>query len=346
MTAAINFQTFEIETAFLDPRRGFQTTVVKSQVRVDPLTGRTGHFSHFGALKPQKPDLARYLEPETKGFCPFCGEQVNQITPKFPAAFLPEGRLARGEALLVPNLFPYDVYSAVTIMTREHLVPLEQFSEKILADACGAGIAFLQRTKAVSPEIPYHAMTWNYMPPSGGGLVHPHQQYFATEHPGNQFRDELKAAAAFYARHQADFWTVLAQEEQARGQRYLGRSGQTQWLTSFVSFGLLGEIIFVFPGVYSINDFTAEHVADLVAGLRKVFRYFADNDIFSFNAALFFGPGGQRHFPVHGRIVPRIFLNTRDFAPDFNFFQALLQEPVSVVLPEDLCRSLQPYFAG
>lgn len=345
MTAAINFQTFEIESAFLDPRRDFQTTVAKSQVRVDPLTGRTGHFAHFGAIKPQKPDLARYLEPETKGLCPFCG-QAERLTPRFPDAVLPEGRLARGEALLVPNLFPYDVYSAITIMTKAHLVPLAQFSEKILTDACGAGLAFLQRIRAVSPEIPYHIMTWNYMPPSGGGLVHPHQQYFATEHPGNQFTDELKAAASFYARHQVDFWTELVREEQKIDQRYLGRIGQTQWLTSFVSFALLGEIICVLPGVYSVDDCTEAHVADLVAGFRKVFRYFADHEIFSFNAALFFGPAGQRYFPAHCRIVPRIFLNTRDYASDFNFFQALLQEPVSVVLPEDLCRSVKPYFAG
>jgi UDPglucose--hexose-1-phosphate uridylyltransferase len=42
--------------------------------------------------------------------------------------------------------------------------------------------------------------------------------------------------------------------------------------------------------------------------------------------------------------VPRTFLNVRDFAPDFNFFQAVLAEPVCIVLPEDLCRSVRPYF--
>ena len=35
-----------------------------------------------------------------------------------------------------------------------------------------------------------------------------------------------------------------------------------------------------------------------------------------------------------------------DFAPDLNFFQALLAEPVSVILPEQLCTDVTPYFAG
>jgi hypothetical protein len=34
----------------------------------------------------------------------------------------------------------------------------------------------------------------------------------------------------------------------------------------------------------------------------------------------------------------------RDYAPDLNFFQALLVEPVSVVLPEDLCTQIKPFF--
>jgi hypothetical protein len=34
----------------------------------------------------------------------------------------------------------------------------------------------------------------------------------------------------------------------------------------------------------------------------------------------------------------------RDFAPDLNFFQSLLGEPVSVMMPEELCTALKKYF--
>ena len=64
----------------------------------------------------------------------------------------------------------------------------------------------------------------------------------------------------------------------------------------------------------------------------------------SFNASLFFGPENQDYFSCHLRIIPRTFLNKRDFAPDLNFFQALLSEPISVMLPEKLCEEAKGYF--
>jgi len=344
MASKITFQIFEVESTFLDPRRDFQPVVEKAQVRFDPLTGRTGHFSHFGAIKPQKLDLEKYLDSQVKGFCPFCSEQKYHATPRFSEEILPAGRLARGEALLVPNLYPYDIYSSVTIMTDEHVVPLDKFSEEKLFDSFSVGIEFLKRVKEISPSMPYHVMSWNYMPPSGGGLVHPHQQYFATEHPGNQFQDEFKAAELFYKEFQVDYWSELIEEEQKNNQRYIGQLGKTHWLTSFVSLGVLGEIICVFPDVYCIDNFTDTHIKDIISGIRKIFSYYISSDIYSFNATLFFGPEGQRFFPAHFRIIPRTFLNTRDYAPDLSFFQALLQEPVSVVLPENLCRKVKAFF--
>jgi UDPglucose--hexose-1-phosphate uridylyltransferase len=342
--ANIGFEKFDIENTFLDPRRNFQPTVVKSEVRIDPLTGRTGHFAHFGAVKPQQLDLEKYLEPQGKGFCPFCSTRREALTPKFPGDVIPEGRLARGEALLVPNLHPYDVYSSVCIMTHGHVVPLAQFSYDQLFDSFNLGLDFLKRVKDVDPSLPYHIMGWNYMPPSGGGLVHPHQQYFATGNPGNRFTDELKASEQFYESCQRDYWSELVSIEQKNDKRYIGQLGDSHWMTSYVSLGMLGEILCVFPGVYSIDDFTTANVRELVDGLQKVFSYFGKAGIYSFNASLLFGSVGQRFFSVHFRIVPRTFLNIRDYAPDMNFFQVVLEEPISVVWPEDVCREVKSFF--
>ena len=344
MASKIHFQIIESASTFLDPRRQFEPVTENFQVRFDPLTGRTGHFSHFGAIKPQKLDLEKYADPQIKGFCPFCREKKSGATPKFPPNVLPEGRLAKGEALLVPNLFPYDIYSAVAIMTDDHVVPLDRFSEQRLSDSFSVGIEFLQRVKSLDPSQPYHLMAWNYMPPSGGGLVHPHQQYFATAYPGNQFTDEFKAAESFYGKYHTDYWSELVREEQKINRRYIGQTGSSHWLASFVSLGVLGEIMGVFPNVFCIEDFTEKNITDLISGIQKVFSYYLDNGIYSFNASLFCGPAGQSFFPAHFRIVPRTFLNTRDWAPDLNFFQAVLQEPVSVVMPEDLCGEISKYF--
>jgi galactose-1-phosphate uridylyltransferase len=187
-------------------------------------------------------------------------------------------------------------------------------------------------------------MTWNYMPPSGGGLVHPHQQYFATEYPGNQFIDELTASERFHQTYGKDFWSVLIDEERRTGNRYVGDIGASRWLIPFVCLGILGDVLCVFPDVYSVEDLKEQHINDLVAGLLKVFEYYREAGVMSFNASLLFGPEGQRYFPCHLRVSARTFLNMRDFAPDLNFFQAILGEPVCVAIPEDLCRDVRKFF--
>lgn len=344
MASIIDFRTFEAESTFLDPRAEFAPATIRFQVRIDPLTGRTCHFSHFGAIRPQKLDLDSYHDPGIKGFCPFCPEKREKATPKFPPRIVPEGRLARGEALLIPNLFPYDIHSGVVIMTYDHVVGLANLTEDRLRDSFTLGIGFLRHIAGLDPSLPYHLMTWNYMPPSGGGLVHPHQQYFATQFPGNQFMDELAASKRFSLENRQNYWQALINRETALNERYIGRAGRGHWLASFTSLGLLGEILCVFPDVFSIADITNGDIDDLIGGLSRVFRFYNNTGIYSFNASLSLGPANQDHFCCFFRIVPRTFLNMRDFAPDLNFFQAVLSEPICVVLPEDLCRDIKPYF--
>ena len=93
--ARIRFEIAHGESTFLDPRTGFQETTRGFEVRLDPLTGRSGHFSHFGAIKPQRLPLSDYEKSEIKGFCPFCPDVRDKTTPKFIARVLPEGRMVR-----------------------------------------------------------------------------------------------------------------------------------------------------------------------------------------------------------------------------------------------------------
>jgi UDPglucose--hexose-1-phosphate uridylyltransferase len=344
MTPTIEFKIMSAESTFLDPRKGFKETTEGFEVRVDPLTGRTGHISHVGAISPQKLLLDDYNTPALKGFCPFCSPHREGKTPRFVERVLPEGRLVRNETVLIPNLFPYDIYNAVAIMTDQHVVPLKDFNEQRLYDSFSVGIEFLKKVKSIEPGLPYHIMAWNYMPPSGGGLVHPHQQYFATMHPGNQFTDELNGSHRFHAGSGINYWSELVDTERKTGDRYIGEIGGSVWLTSFMPLGILGDILCVFPEVFSIDGINDSHVQDLVTGLLRIFKYYEATGIYSFNASLFFGPEGQDWFSCHFRLTPRTFLNTRDHASDLNFFQAILSEPISVVLPEQLCTVVKAYF--
>lgn len=340
----IRFESHTQESTFLDPRNGFQPVKREFEVRVDPLTGRTGHFSHFGAIAAQKLPIDAYATPEIRGFCPFCLKDREKYTPRFTDTFLGEGRPTRNEAVLIPNLFPYDIYNGVVIMTDDHVVPLEGFDEKRLRDTLSLGIDFLKRIDDMDRSLPYHLMTWNYMPPSGGGLVHPHQQFFASKHPGNLYMDELKASEQFFKTYGANYWGEIAEEERSIGSRFIGRTGNADWLASFVSLGLLGEVACIFPNSFCIRDFGSSHMENLIEGILRVFKYYIASGIHSFNASLSFGPPNQGFFSTHFRIIPRTFLNMRDYASDLNFFQAILGEPVSVVMPEILCGEARKFF--
>ncbi len=184
------------------------------------------------------------------------------------------------------------------------------------------------------------------MPPSGGGLVHPHVQCSATQHPGNQYADELAASKRFYDAHGVNYWEEYAAEEKRAESRYIGAIGGSRWFSSFVSLGVLGEIMAVFPETFAVGDFGDRHIAELSDGLQRVFAYYRQKEIYSFNASLFFGPAEQNCFSCHFRIAPRTFLNMRDFASDLSFHQMLLAEPVNTVMPEQLCAEVKPYFAA
>ena len=345
MAGLIAFERREIVSRLGDPREGDAPVSITLELRRDPLTGRSARLAHFGAISAKALDFDHYRRPEVIGHCPFCGEDRERQTPSFPRDLIPEGRLRRGQALLVPNLFPYDIHSTVCILTREHVVPLPELTGDIVADGLRLGLELWQRLApraGFSPAFP--VMGWNYMPPSGGGLVHPHHQYLLTPEPGNRYREELNASAAFVEGHGRDYWSALAAEEAELGDRFVGTTGPWSWLSAFAPEGVLGEILAVLPGMWDLESFGESAVEGLVDGLLRCFRHFQSAGIHSFNAALFLGPRGQSHFAAHLRLVPRTFLNLRDMAPDVNFLKMLFDEPVSVVRPEELASRLRPFF--
>lgn len=344
MGKKIEFIRQKAESYILDPRKNFEKTGCPIEIRIDPLTGRTGRLCHFGGITPQKLNFDLYINPETRGFCPFCPETRDKFTPKFPPEILPEGRMTKGEAYLFSNLYPYDLFSAVVVMTDAHLVKVNEFTEKQILDTLSLGIEFLKIIQKKHPEIPYYLMGWNYMPPSGSSIVHPHQQFLASKTPGNQYMDELRASEVYYKENNSNFWIDLIEEEKKLGERYIAELGSGFWLSSFVSSGTLGEIIAIFPEVYTLEDLTEKHLEDLTKGIMKVLVFYGDHQMYSFNGSLFLGPKGQNYFSAHFRMVARTYLNSLNYPADFFFVQVLFKDPVCAIYPEELAQKLKPYF--
>ncbi len=185
------------ETVMRNPAKGMETRSIKSEIRTDPLTGRTARICHFMALKWEQPDFEA-LVAGTDKMCPFCGQRVMQITPCFPEEIVPDGRMVSEDMVLFPNIAPYDALGAVATISARHYIPMTDFAPQRIAGAFGLAFDYFQRLEALEhPESVYHLINWNYMPPAGSSLIHPHLQVFATSSPPNLLAQELAASRAY-----------------------------------------------------------------------------------------------------------------------------------------------------
>jgi UDPglucose--hexose-1-phosphate uridylyltransferase len=346
--SAIEFRREVKKARLLDPRRGFDEVEVESEVRFDPLTQATSRICHFSLKAAPPTDLDQILAA-SRSRCPFCPESIASLTPRYPDSLMPGGRLARGEAALFPNLFPYDDFSAVAVMSGEHYLPMAAIPERIVTDALGLAREFLARAFAsvAAPREHYGIVTWNYMPPAGATQVHPHMQVVFTRHPGNALVRELDAEAAYRTRHGSNYCEDLVARERG-GERWIGSSGSVLWFAPFAPSGVLGDCRAVFPGRSTIAELGEAGLADFASGLSRALRGFSKLGLWSFNLTLFpdhEGAGAQRHW-LTARLLPRLYLNPGLHVPDVAYLQLLLEERFAMAYPEATAAALRESFAG
>lgn len=339
----IEFRSVKKRTRFLDPRNNFQENLTESEIRFHPLTQKTCRVAHFTPASFPKPDLSEIIKT-TKKSCPFCPGQIDDVTPLFPPDLISEGRLRLGEATVLPNLFPYDVFSALTVITASHYVSLCDFSSEQLINAFMLSLQYFEKAARGDPEAKYCLINWNYMPYSGGSQIHPHLQIFATSTPGNTLAEEILASKIYQEKNGSNFWGDLINEEKQSGQRYIAEVGNTVWLTSFAPFGVLGDILAVFPNRSSTWGLTTGEITDFVEGLQRLFRYYDSFGVYNFNLAFYPGPQNQDYFWTHAVILARTSVNPLLHASDINTLRHLYNEPFTMISPEKLCQKIKPFF--
>ncbi len=204
----IRFERRQKIARYLDPRIDFQERTIACEMRRDPLTGCSGRVAHGLGFHLHPLDVAP-LVAASQPSCPFCPDQLFQVTPRFPAEIVPEGRLQLGEAVLFPNLVPYDEHSAVTVMSQQHYVPLGKFTQTQLFQAFRVSQDYLRYAQQ-HPRTTYALVFWNYFPASGGTQIHPHLQVFATDAPGNTLEEELTCSSRYYREEGRSDWGRFA----------------------------------------------------------------------------------------------------------------------------------------
>jgi len=343
----VEFQSDKKRARLHDPRKGFAEVEVESEVRRDPLTGNSARICHFTLAATRAPDLTEMVRV-TGAQCPFCPERIEAVTPRFPEELVAGGRLRRGGALVVPNLFPYDDVSAIAALCPEHFHAMDAIPERIVVDGLTAARDFLRLgARRFAAGEGYGIVTWNYMPPAGASQVHPHMQVVATADPGNALRRELAAAQDWLARTGHPFAEALLETERD-GPRWVGEQGGIAWFAPFAPSGLLGDATAVFPGRTSVTDLSDAEIAGFAGGLVRVLRGFAGQGLWSFNLCLMsdtFGAASGRHWLV-ARLLPRFYLNPTLHISDASYMHLLLEERFAMVYPEEVAARLRDAWSG
>ena len=340
----MEFRAVQKETRVLNPARGMEERRIPSEIRYDPLTGRTARVCHFMNLQWEKPDFEA-LVAGTETTCPFCPERVMDVTPAFLPEILPQGRMVSGDMVLFPNIAPYDALGAVATLGSRHYLPMTEIDGDRIARGFALAQAFFRRIEEIGhPEGVYYVVNWNYMPPAGSSLIHPHLQVFATATAPNLMREELAASEAYAAAHGSCYWEDLVRAEMADGSRFLGRTGRTAWMSAFAPMGVAGDVLAVTEGVRATLDLTEGDLADIARGLTRLMAAYDRMGIYAFNMNFFTGAAGQDHTRFHLLFSPRTFFNQALSTPDVGALRNLFNETICMAYPEEIGETLRAEF--
>ncbi len=340
----MKFESVKKETVVLNPAKDMTRRSIPSEIRFDPLTGRTSRICHFMKLQWQKPDFDAMIAGTDKT-CPFCPDKVMKVTPCFPEDIVPEGRLTSGDMVLFPNIAPYDSLGAVATMGAQHYFPMTEIEPGRIADAFRLAMRFFRSLDRIGhPEAVYHLINWNYMPPAGSSLIHTHLQVFSTSSAPNLMREELTAAKKYLEHNGSNFWDDLVAHERADGDRYLGDIGRTVWLTAYAPMGVAGDVMAVVNDVHSTLELTDADLDDIAEGLFRLMRAYDRMGIYSFNMNFFTGKQGEASARFHLVFSPRTFFNQALGTPDIGALRNLFNETLCMAFPEEINAMLKPEF--
>lgn len=342
------FEKLVRDARFRSHLKGFQLDVHQIEYRKDPLINRWCRINVLRAQRKKEsiacPDISELVESSRKK-CFFCPERIQTQTPLFIEEIAPEGRIIAGESTVFPNLSPFSQYHAVGTITQKHYLKIEEFTERQISDTLLATLEYLKRVNKVDKKAKYPTLSWNYLPPSGASLVHPHVQITVDAQPTCLLDSLLKASSRYYRNHRKNFWHRLLSMEQEIGERFIASIGGTAWIASFVPLGN-NEVSVVFRDIASLVELTPDLIKDFSSGLRKVLHCYSCQNfgVESFNLSFYSAPfNGSEGYCLNARIISRPRLNYY-YTNDSGFMERLHNEVIVESSPEVVAEEMKKLF--
>ncbi len=339
----LTFASQTVSARFVDPDGQFADRSI--EVRTNPITGRSCRiaFSRIKeketgteALPPPPPD-ARATDA-----CPFCRPQVVSRTPRLHPDLTGEGRMARDESLLFPNLFPYGSYSAVSLIDNKHFVEIGKASASSYTNCFLNCRRYLSEVRDYDPQAAFMAITQNHLPSAGGSLIHPHLQINADRVAANHHRFLQNRTNGYYRYSGELLFSSYLDHEKKEGSRYIGPTGSWQWMAAFAPEGFF-EIWGILPGVTSILQLEPTDWADLVRGILSVQRFYRSLNRNGYNLGLL-----SVEIPA-SRLELRVVIMVRSnyaswVRSDHTGFEVMLGDMTTFVAPEQTAEWARRFF--
>ena len=337
-----------IEAKLRSPRSHFAIDLQPIEYRRDPLTGMRSRINKRRAERMRqaamRTDTVSRVAGARETDCAFCPENIERMTPRFPSQFIPEGRIRTGSAVLFPNLYPFSEYHSVSVFSGAHSLPLGSFSANIIRDCIRACVDYLMRVRDFSPDVRHGSINWNYMPPAGASIVHPHLQVLADRSPMHLQEILIQRSEEYFRKHGSNYWRDLVETEEKLEERLVHRGDDITWLASFAP-RANDEVMAVFRDCSSITQIDERGLAELSSGISAVLKGYSKLGVESLNMSVISGPldSGLESYALNLRMNSRPRLQ-RYYTNDCGFMERILLESIIESNPEEVASRLRDCF--
>ncbi|WP_135665073.1 hypothetical protein [Halorhabdus rudnickae] len=314
-------------TWFHSPLEDFEEVSVETEVRRDPLTGRQSRIVSDNFVRPEnEPDIDAIVG-DSEG-CFFCPEMVTDATPTYPD-WVGFDRGSWGEATSFPNLNPYGDHSNVIVLTEDHYVPIEAFTDQQFTDGLAAALEFVDVALESDAADEYASINMNFLRPAGSSIIHPHMQTLVDECGTNRQAERAEAARAYREDEGESYWEALL-EETVETDRHVGSTGDVEWIAPYAP-KHHRHVRGIAPDA-TVPDPEDPVVEDFAAGIVNVLEYYASAGHNSFNLAVTLQDDDPANPPVIDIVARSVF--DQYYWSDSPFFVTLHDENVVDVPPE------------
>lgn len=343
----IRFKKATKHARILNPLKNFEEDTLAFEYRTDPLTGRNTTVinemsGYVGKFLVSDEKLLDSLVEKTRVNCPFCPESVKMKTPMFPKDFLEAGRISVGDATVIPNLLGHAERSVVVVLSKEHHLRLKNFTPPLVFNALRGGVAYLKRLSQVEPSIRFPVFAFNYLPPAGSSMFHPHMQVLVRGRPFFLTKLMLEKSRAYRRRSRSSFWTDLLAAEKSGGRYLFETDGGVEWLVPFAPLRGINEVQAVVRGRSNMLELGDSEWKGLAEGISKILRFYHSEGYVSFNIVLLSGPMNEHldYFDVNLRMISRPGIHALSFT-DAWALPYLLWDGEAIQHPETLAKKIK-----